>query len=114
MENTTTLKSQFLLDPGIVYLNHGSFGACPKPVFEAYQHWQRELERQPVDFLNRRAAGLLAEARAKLATYLGVEADDVVYFPNPTTALNMVARSLDLRPGDEILTTDHEDRKSVV
>jgi len=108
MENTTTLKSQFLLDPGIVYLNHGSFGACPKPVFEAYQHWQRELERQPVDFLNRRAAGLLAEARAKLATYLGVEADDVVYFPNPTTALNMVARSLDLRPGDEILTTDHE------
>ncbi len=108
MENTTTLKSQFLLDPGIVYLNHGSFGACPKPVFEAYQHWQRELERQPVDFLNRQVTGLLAEARAKLAAYLGVEADDVVYFPNPTTALNMVARSLDLRPGDEILTTDHE------
>lgn len=105
---SNTLKSQFLLDPEIVYLNHGSFGACPKPVFEAYQRWQRELERQPVDFLNRRATGLLAEARAKLAAYLGIETDDVVYFPNPTTALNMVARSLDLRSGDEILTTDHE------
>lgn len=102
------LKSRFLLDPDVIFLNHGSFGACPKPVFEAYQKWQRELERQPVEFLNRRAIGLLAEARARLAAYLGVTTDEVVYFPNPTTALNMVARSLDLNPGDEILTTDHE------
>jgi len=102
------LKSRFLLDPDVIFLNHGSFGACPKPVFEAYQKWQRELERQPVEFLNRRAIGLLAEARARLAAYLGVATDEVVYFPNPTTALNMVARSLDLSPGDEILTTDHE------
>jgi isopenicillin-N epimerase len=101
------LTSQFLLDPGIIYLNHGSCGACPRPVFRVYQQWQRELERQPIEF-SRRAAELLAEARAKLATYLGVAADEVVYFTNPTTALNMVARSLDLRPGDEVLTTDHE------
>jgi len=100
--------SQFLLDPNVIYLNHGSFGACPRPVFQVYQQWQRELERQPIEFLGRRAIGLLAEARAKLAAYLGVAADEVVYFPNPTTALNMVTRSLDLRPGDEILTTDHE------
>lgn len=102
------LKAEFLLDPDVIFLNHGSFGACPRPVFEAYQKWQRELERQPVEFLNRRAIGLLAEARARLAAYLGVTTDEVVYFPNPTTALNMVARSLDLSPGDEILTTDHE------
>ena len=102
------LKAEFLLDPDVIFLNHGSFGACPKPVFETYQKWQRELERQPVEFLNRRAIGLLAEARARLAAYLGVTTDEVVYFPNPTTALNMVARSLDLNPGDEILTTDHE------
>jgi isopenicillin-N epimerase len=101
-------KSQFLLDSEIVYLNHGSFGACPRPVFETYQTWQRELERQPVAFLGRRATELMAEARAALATYLGVAARDVVYFPNPTTALNAVIRSLNLRPGDEILTTDHE------
>ena len=102
------MKSQFLLDPDFVFLNHGSFGACPRPVFDAYQRWQRELERQPVAFLGRRATDLLADARAALAAYLGVEARDVVYFPNPTTALNMVIRSLDLRPGGEILTTDQE------
>jgi isopenicillin-N epimerase len=113
-----SLRSQFLLDPDVVFLNHGSFGACPRPVFEAYQQWQCELERQPVAFMARRAPGLLAEARARLAAYLGVEsADHLVYFTNPTTALNMVARSLAmgdhagaprLRAGDEILTTDHE------
>ena len=87
-------KADFLLDPDIHFLNHGSFGACPRPVFEAYQRWQAELERQPVEFLGRRAADLLAESRAALAAYLGAAADDVVYFPNPTTAINMVARNV--------------------
>jgi isopenicillin-N epimerase len=104
----SALKALFLLDPEIVFLNHGSFGACPRPVFETYQTWQRELERQPVAFLGRQATTLLAHARSHLAAYLGVAADDVVYVPNPTTAINMVARSLHLRPMDEILTTDHE------
>jgi isopenicillin-N epimerase len=104
----TGLKSQFLLDPEITFLNHGSFGACPRPVFDACQRWQRELERQPVEFLGRRARGLLAEARAALAAYVGGEAQDVVYFTNPTAAINAVARSLVLDSGDEILTTDHE------
>jgi len=101
------LKEYFLLDPNVTYLNHGSFGACPRPVFEAYQNWQRELERQPVGFIGKRSA-LLATARARLANFLGVHANDVVYFPNPTTAINMVARNVKLQPGDEILTTDHE------
>src|SRR3972149_3334088 len=103
-----SLKNLSLLDPNVTYLNHGSFGACPRPVFEAYQRWQRELEQQPVEFLARRATGLMAEAREKLATYLQCATDEVVYFPNPTTALNMVARSLELGPGDEVLSTDHE------
>lgn len=103
-----SLKSEFLLDPNIVFLNHGSFGACPKRVFDDYQRWQLELERQPVEFLGRRITTLLAEARAKLAEYVGAATDEVVYFPNPTTAINMVARSLNLKPGDEILTTEHE------
>ncbi|MBI3243678.1 MAG: aminotransferase class V-fold PLP-dependent enzyme [Chloroflexi bacterium] len=105
---TNLLKSHFLLDPNIVFLNHGSFGACPRPVFETYQNWQRELERQPVEFLGRQITELMADSRAKLAAYLGSAADDLVYFPNPTTALNGVARSLQLKPGDEILSTDHE------
>jgi len=109
------MKHLFNLDPSIHFLNHGSFGACPKPVFEAYQRWQAELERQPVAFLGREATALLAESRSALASSLNAGADDLVYFSNPTTALNMVARSLicatgapRLVAGDEILTTNHE------
>ena len=61
------VKELFLLDPDVVYLNHGSYGACPRPVFERYQAWQRELEREPVDLISRRLGGLLADARAALA-----------------------------------------------
>jgi isopenicillin-N epimerase len=103
-----SLKDEFLLDPEVIFLNHGSFGACPRPVFAAYQQWQLELEREPVDFIGRRRGTLLAEARARLAEYIGAEADEVVYFPNPTTAANMIVRSLKLGPEDEVLATDHE------
>jgi isopenicillin-N epimerase len=89
-------------------LNHGSFGACPKPVFAEYQRWQRELERQPVEFLGRRFNDLMREARSTLGGYLGAGADDLVYVTNATVGLNIVARSLELQPGDEVLTTDHE------
>lgn len=102
------LHSLFLLDPDVVFLNHGSFGATPRPVFAEYQSWQRRLEAQPVRFLARELPGLLAEARAALGAYLGVASDDVVYVPNATFAVNVVARSLSLGPGDELLTTDHE------
>ena len=102
------LKEQFLLDPNVVFLNHGSFGATSKPVFRAYQDWQRELERQPVEFLGRRATGLLAESRAALADYLGTQRDNLVYVTNATVGVNIVARSLQLGPGDEVLTTNHE------
>ena len=102
------LRDLFLLDPDVVFLNHGSFGACPRPVFEAYQRWQRELERQPVNFLLRRAEGLLADARGALGAYLNADPSALVFVPNATAGMNLVARSLDLRRGDEILTTDHE------
>jgi isopenicillin-N epimerase len=98
----------FLLDPGVAFLNHGSFGATPRVVFERYQAWQRELERQPVQFLAGRYAELLRAARTDLAALLHTAPGNVVYVANATTALNIVARSLPLRPGDEILTTNHE------
>jgi isopenicillin-N epimerase len=101
------LRSDFLLEPGIIYLNHGSFGACPRPVFAAYQDWQARLESHP-QFFMRHLAEYLAESRARLAEYLGIQADDLVYFQNPTTALNAAIRSTRLQPGDEVLTTDHE------
>lgn len=105
MEN---FKEDFYIDDDVIFLNHGSFGACPRPVFETYQAWQARLEQQPVDFLGRQAADLMAVAREKLSAYLNTEPENIVYFPNPTTAINMVARSLDLQAGDQILTTDHE------
>lgn len=104
------MRDLFLLDPDVIFLNHGSFGACPAEVFAVYQHWQRELERQPVAFLGRRANSLLAEAREALAAYLNAAPDDLVYVHNATTGVNIVARSLAkiLQPGDEILSNDHE------
>ncbi len=102
------LRELFLLDPDVVYLNHGSFGACPRPVFERYQAWQRELEREPVRFITRRLTGLLAAARAALGEFVGAPADDVTFVQNATTGVNIAARALELRPGDEVLATDLE------
>ena len=106
--SVTRFRRLFLLRPDVVFLNHGSFGATPRPVFAVYQRWQRELERQPVEFLARRFPALMLAAREALAAYVGTRADHLVYVPNATTALNIVARSLRLRPGDEVVGTDHE------
>jgi isopenicillin-N epimerase len=105
---TNPYKALFLLDPSIHFLNHGSFGACPIPVFEAYQGWQRRLERQPVLFLGREAAQLNLQARLAVAAYLYTCADNLVFIPNVTHGVNIIARSMKLGPSDEILTTDHE------
>jgi isopenicillin-N epimerase len=102
------VKDLFLLRPDMVFLNHGSFGACPRPVFAVYQQWQRELEAQPVEFLGRRAPDLLAAARAALAAAVGAAPDDLVFVPNATTGINLLARSLPLAPGDEVLASDLE------
>lgn len=102
------MRGDFFLDPGTAHLNHGSYGACPRPVFEAYHAWQRELERNPVELIARRLEGLLDDVRAELAAYLGAEPADLALAPNVTTALNAVIRSLRLEPGDEVLTTRHE------
>jgi len=102
------LREDFLLDPTVVYLNHGSFGATPKPVFEAYQRWQRQLERQPTEFLGRRYAELLGTARQALGAFVGSPADDVVFVQNATQAVNILGRSLALGPEDEVLATNHE------
>ncbi len=102
------IASQFLSDPDVAFFNHGSFGACPKPVFDVYQSWQRRLEAQPVDFIQRRLPDLLAEARHSAGEFVGVDGDHIVFVPNATYGINAVARSLKLEPGDEVLTTDHE------
>jgi isopenicillin-N epimerase len=102
------LAEYFLLRKDVTFLNHGSFGACPRPVLEVFHTWQRELEAQPVAFLGRRVKPLLAEARAILAAYVGTTADNLVFVPNTTFGVNIVARSLQLQPGDEVLSSNHE------
>jgi len=102
------LRDQFLLDPDVHFLNHGSYGACPTPVFAEYQRWQRELERQPVAFVRDRQPGALKLAREALGVFLNAPTDDLVFVDNATWGVNVVARSLPLDPGDEVLTTDHE------
>jgi isopenicillin-N epimerase len=102
------MKELFLLDPEVTFLNHGSFGATPRAVFERYQTWQRELEREPVDFIIRRLNPLLADARAELGGFVGARADDLTFVQNATTGVNMAARALGLGPEDEVLSTNLE------
>lgn len=102
------MKSHFLLNPDVTFLNFGSFGASPKPVFERYQQFQLEMERDPVQFIVVKGPEYLRKSRESLGAYVGCDPEDVVYVPNPTFAINIVARNLDLQPGDEILSTDLE------
>ncbi|TDD99151.1 aminotransferase class V-fold PLP-dependent enzyme [Flavobacterium cellulosilyticum] len=102
------MKSQFLLDPTITFLNHGSFGACPKLIFEEYQRFQLELEKEPVQFLLKKQREYLYIAKERLANYIECDSNDFFFTPNPTFAINTIMRSLDLNEGDEILTTNHE------
>lgn len=78
------LKSQFLLNPEITYLNFGSFGACPKPIFEDYIRWQYLLESEPVQFIAFDGAKYLHQAREALSQYINCEADDLVLVTNPS------------------------------
>ncbi|MDX2171486.1 MAG: aminotransferase class V-fold PLP-dependent enzyme [Bacteroidota bacterium] len=107
MQNSA-LKSQFLLRADITFLNFGSFGACPKPIFEEYQKWQLELEQEPVQFMTVNGLKYLQQSRVVLGNYIGCAADDVVFVTNPSYAVNIIAKSLKLQKDDEILTTNLE------
>ena len=102
------MMSLFMLDPEVTYLNHGSFGACPKPIFNSLIKWQKILEKEPVKHLAHDIQYFLEKSRISLSDYINCHKDDVVFFPNPSTALNTVLRSLNLKKGDEVLATNHE------
>jgi isopenicillin-N epimerase len=108
VESPEALREYFLLDPSVAFLNHGSFGACPKPVFDVYQAWQRALEHEPVRFIGHRQETLLNAARERLAEWLNAPETDISFIVNATSGVNVIARSMRLEPGDEILTTDLE------
>ena len=112
MTTTTTapsvsdLRAAWTLDPEVTFLNHGSFGACPKPVLAVQAELRERMEREPVLFLAREVEALMDRARAFLAEFIGADAQDVVHVNNATSGVNAVLRSLVLEPGDEILVTD--------
>jgi len=102
------IRQEFLLNPEIVFLNHGSFGACPKPVMKDYQYWQLALEKEPVQFITKVGLKQLAISKEALAQHINCSMDDFVYVQNPTTAMNIVIKNLNLTKDDEILSTNQE------
>jgi len=101
-------KDWFMIDSESVYLTHGTFGACLKVAFDSKIEWQQKIESDPFDFLNNHTINNLEHSRKVLGNYLTCDYDDIVYFPNPSTALNAVIKSLKLKKGDEVLTSNHE------
>ena len=99
--------SSWLLDPDIVQLNHGSFGATPRPVLDEQDRWRRLVEANPTGFFLETLEPALDDARARLCTLVGAETDDLVFVTNATMGVNTVVRSLSFEPGDELLTINH-------
>jgi isopenicillin-N epimerase len=97
----------FTLDPGTAHLNHGSFGAIPVPVQRAQQRFRDELEGNPQRFFTASLWDRIVHARRHLSTFLGADPDGTAFIPNATAGINIVLGSLDLRAGDEIITTTH-------
>lgn len=100
------LKRHWGLRPGITFLNHGSFGACPTAVLALQQELRAQMEAEPVQFLWRRFEERLEPSRRELADFVGANPKDVVFVTNATSGVNSVVRSLALKPGDELLTTN--------
>lgn len=102
-------RTDFLLDDGVTFLNHGSFGACPRVLLDEQRRWIDRMERQPVLFF-REATSLMQGARSALASFLGADASDLVYITNSTYGVSVAAHAFaaSVTPGDEILMTDHE------
>lgn len=97
-----------MLDPSVTFLNFGSFGACPKPIFKDYQRWQLELEAEPAQFMQVNGPGYIRQSREALAGYINCDPSDLVFTTNPSYAINIIAKGLTLKPGDEILSTNLE------
>jgi isopenicillin-N epimerase len=104
----SSFRRHWNLKPGTVFLNHGSFGACPAPILKLQNEMQRQMEAEPVQFLWRRYEERLEPARVVVAAFAGARDRDLVLVTNATAGVNAVLRSLDLRPGDELLTTNHD------
>ncbi|MEI6435388.1 MAG: aminotransferase class V-fold PLP-dependent enzyme [Bacteroidota bacterium] len=111
MQHKLPLSSEFAhlwtIDPQIVYLNHGSFGACPRVILEKQNQYRQMLEKEPIQFLMKNIEGLLDKSREKVASFIHANPEDIVFVQNATTGVNTVFRSLKFMQGDEIIYTNH-------
>jgi isopenicillin-N epimerase len=105
--DNTLPQNEWLLDPEVAFLNHGSFGATPRAVLAEQERWRALMERHPTHFMSEELPRVLRTAAARLAAFVGAQPDDLVFVENATAGCNTVLRSLRLAPGDEILVTDH-------
>lgn len=101
------IKELWPLEADMIFLNHGSYGACPIPVLDAQDHWRRTLESQPCQFMNAVAPGAIREAAAALAGFIGARPEDTAFVENTTAGINAVLRSFPFAEGDEVVISDH-------
>src|SRR5262245_16448816 len=101
------LADHWMLDPQIAFLNHGSFGALPRRVAAAQDRWRAFIEARPIERLGRRCRDLLDQARGPVGRFIGADPEDIGFVTNATGGMNAVLRAMELRPGDELIATDH-------
>ena len=103
-----SLREEIMLDPAVVYLNNGSYGPSPKSVYETVIEHMKLLESQPFYHIGQEFPRRVKETKRKLGEFVGAEADDMALVMNLTVGMNMIARGLDLKEGDEVVMTDQE------
>lgn len=104
----TVSRSDWSIPDGVTYLNHGSFGPTPRVVQAAREEWSRRLSADPMGFFLRELDGALDFAAARLGKWVGADPRDLVFVDNATVGMNVVAESVTLEAGDEVLLNDHE------
>lgn len=101
-------REAWTIPADVTYLNHGSFGPATACVQAERERWSRRLEQQPMDFFLREMEPRLEEALSVLADFIGAHRRDLAFVDNATIAMNVVAASMPLSAGDEVLLNDHE------
>jgi len=107
-DRLTFAQAQWTFPEGVTFLNHGSFGPTPRSVLEVRERLLREQASNPMDFFLRKLEPLLEDAAEQMGRLVGCSGDNLIFVPNATAGMNIVAENVALAAGDEVLLTDHE------
>ena len=107
LPSRSELSKHWILDPNITFLNHGSFGACPKLILDEQTKLRTSLESDPVTFMESTVRELWAESLVRLSKFINADSEGMTFVTNATSGVNTVLKSLDLKPNDEIIVLDH-------